>query len=160
MEVKEFDQYVVRIHGSGRLTTRNRRFLKKILPYALDVPQIKPSRIVANDHNTLPLEEADNDQQQRDQVMTPTFDSGDCAEDPVSLQSENGLQDVQVQQEEVESGPRRSTRIRNVPDRLNIETTKGQSYMCCSRNSSHSSYMCCSRISSQSVSQLLPSKNA
>ena len=33
VEVRPYDQYVVRIHGSGRLTTRNRKFLKKIRPY-------------------------------------------------------------------------------------------------------------------------------
>ena len=27
VEVKDHDQYMVRIHGSGRLTLRNRRFL-------------------------------------------------------------------------------------------------------------------------------------
>merc|ERR1712243_15646 len=33
VEVMPHDQYVVRIHGSGRLTRRNRKFLKKITPY-------------------------------------------------------------------------------------------------------------------------------
>ena len=32
MEVKDFDQYVVRISGSGRLTLRNRQFLRKFTP--------------------------------------------------------------------------------------------------------------------------------
>ena len=35
VEVKTFDQYVVRIHGSGRMTTRNRKFLKLITPYGV-----------------------------------------------------------------------------------------------------------------------------
>ena len=39
VEVKEHDQYVVKVHGSGRLTTRNRKFLKKIEPYCSDIPQ-------------------------------------------------------------------------------------------------------------------------
>ena len=34
VEVKPFDQYIIKVHGSGRLTTRNRKFLRKILPYA------------------------------------------------------------------------------------------------------------------------------
>ena len=28
VEVKPFDQYVIKVHGSGRLTTRNRKFLR------------------------------------------------------------------------------------------------------------------------------------
>ena len=35
VEVKEFDQYVLKIDGSGRLTLRNRKFLRKITPYQL-----------------------------------------------------------------------------------------------------------------------------
>ena len=34
VEVRPFDQYTVKIHGSGRLTTRNRKFLRKIVPNA------------------------------------------------------------------------------------------------------------------------------
>ena len=30
VEVKPFDQYLVKVHGSGRLTLRNRKFLKKV----------------------------------------------------------------------------------------------------------------------------------
>ena len=33
VEKRPFDQYVIKIHGSGRLTTRNRKFLKHITPY-------------------------------------------------------------------------------------------------------------------------------
>ena len=39
IEVKDYDQYLVLVHGSGRLTLRNRQFLRKIVPYwARDVP--------------------------------------------------------------------------------------------------------------------------
>ena len=34
VEVKAHDQYLVKIHSSGRLTLRNRKFLKKIIPYS------------------------------------------------------------------------------------------------------------------------------
>ena len=34
VELRPFDQYVIKIHGSGRLTTRNRKFLRKVVPYA------------------------------------------------------------------------------------------------------------------------------
>ncbi|KAK4303284.1 hypothetical protein Pmani_024669 [Petrolisthes manimaculis] len=32
IEVRQFDQYVVRVDGSGRVTLRNRKFLRKYLP--------------------------------------------------------------------------------------------------------------------------------
>ena len=35
VERKDFDQYVVKVDGSGRLTMRNRKFLRKITPYQL-----------------------------------------------------------------------------------------------------------------------------
>ena len=31
-EVRQYDQYMIRVHGSRRLTARNRRFLKKFIP--------------------------------------------------------------------------------------------------------------------------------
>ena len=37
VEVRQHDQYVVKVHGSGRLTLRNRKFLKKIPPYCPSV---------------------------------------------------------------------------------------------------------------------------
>jgi hypothetical protein len=33
VEVRQFDQYVIRVDGSGRVTLRNRRFLRKYEPY-------------------------------------------------------------------------------------------------------------------------------
>ena len=36
VEVKPFEQYTVKVHGTGRLTLRNRRFLKKIIPVVRD----------------------------------------------------------------------------------------------------------------------------
>ena len=32
VEVRQFDQYVVRVDGSGRVTLRNRKFLRKYMP--------------------------------------------------------------------------------------------------------------------------------
>ena len=45
MEVGTHDQYTVKIDGSGRLTTRNRRFLRKFTPASPDIAQ--PLRILA-----------------------------------------------------------------------------------------------------------------
>ena len=33
-----YDRYVLRVDGSGRLTTRNRRFLRRFTPYSTTVP--------------------------------------------------------------------------------------------------------------------------
>ena len=33
LEVKEFDQYRIKVDGTGRITVRNRRYLKPIVPY-------------------------------------------------------------------------------------------------------------------------------
>ena len=37
VDVKSYDQYLVKVDGSGRLTTRNRRFLRTFLPASLTV---------------------------------------------------------------------------------------------------------------------------
>ena len=41
VEVNGFDQYMVKVDGSGRLTRRNRKFLRKFTPYEL--PKERPS---------------------------------------------------------------------------------------------------------------------
>ena len=38
IEVRQFDRYVVRVDGSGRITIRNRKFLRKYLPVCLQPP--------------------------------------------------------------------------------------------------------------------------
>jgi len=51
IEVRQFDQYVVRVDGSGRVTIRNRKFLRKYLPvYSPPVTQTinLPPRPVVN----------------------------------------------------------------------------------------------------------------
>ena len=34
IEVRQFDQYAVKIHGSGRVTLRNRKFLRRYVPFS------------------------------------------------------------------------------------------------------------------------------
>jgi hypothetical protein len=38
VERKDYNQYVVRMHGSGRCSLRNRRFLRRCLPFCTDSP--------------------------------------------------------------------------------------------------------------------------
>ena len=45
VEVKQFDQYVIKIDGSGRTSLRNRKFLRKFEPV---VPTMKKFRIDDN----------------------------------------------------------------------------------------------------------------
>eukprot|EP00794_Sanderia_malayensis_P015679 gene15679-17260_t len=45
VEVKQFDQYRIRIAGSGRLTLRNRKFLRRFVP----VHQPPPPRVITQD---------------------------------------------------------------------------------------------------------------
>ena len=40
IEVRQHDQYVVKVDGSGRMTTRNRKFLRKYLKVVLTKPSI------------------------------------------------------------------------------------------------------------------------
>ena len=40
VEVRQFDQYVVRVDGSGRMTVRNRKFLRKFVPVHLPTPRL------------------------------------------------------------------------------------------------------------------------
>lgn len=42
MEIKPHDQYVIKVDGSGRLTTRNRRFLRAFKPASMEMPEPLP----------------------------------------------------------------------------------------------------------------------
>ena len=45
VEVRQFHQYLVRMDGSGRLSLRNRKFLRKYVPsigHPQDVPYLRP----------------------------------------------------------------------------------------------------------------------
>ena len=44
VEAKEHDQYVIRIDGSGRMTLRNRKFLRKITPYSNTRSRAEPQK--------------------------------------------------------------------------------------------------------------------
>lgn len=50
IEVRQFDQYVIRVDGSGRATTRNRKFLRKFVP----VQPTPPRRTIYEDLRHMP----------------------------------------------------------------------------------------------------------
>ena len=47
VEVQDYDSYLVRMDGTGRLTKRNRRFLRKIIPYT----QTKDDQLPLQQHH-------------------------------------------------------------------------------------------------------------
>ena len=61
IEVRQFDQYVIRVDGSGRMTLRNRKFLRKYIPVVLRpplavIPSPQPSiNVQAKNLSTIPV---------------------------------------------------------------------------------------------------------
>ena len=47
IEVRQFDQYAVKVHGAGRVTLRNRKFLRKYVPFVSPLPVTR----IINDMN-------------------------------------------------------------------------------------------------------------
>ena len=43
-EVRQYDQYVIKMDGSGRMTVRNRKFLRKYIPVVKSAPTITINR--------------------------------------------------------------------------------------------------------------------
>ena len=140
VEVKPYDQYLVRVHGSGRLTLGNRKFLKKISPYgAVDkIPSISWKSNQSTD--MIYRDITRNEENDNSPSIANLTESKDLSQDQSSPQIET-LPDMVVpnsmeDQTEVSEIPnpvdepilRRSTRNRVEPKRLNVETWKGKSY--------------------------------
>ena len=113
---------MIKVHGSGRLTTRNRKFLRKITPYGSDTPaytstppSAPSSRLGEESESILP----ELPQISEEYIpLQPVVEIEGTGRVPVLPEVEDTVQEE----------PRRSSRIRHVPDRLNIESTRGQSY--------------------------------
>ena len=138
VEVKDHDQYVVRVHGSGRVTLRNRKFLKKISPYC---PSAKPIPPVRSTSAKLPSSTS------HDQVTPQVIvqqDSHPVVQPRVTVESEpvpteplpSVPDQIVIPQQDYQpvNGPagepvlRRSTRTKVEPQRLNVESWQGKSY--------------------------------
>ena len=116
VEVKQFDQYIVRVDGSGRATLRNRKFLRKYVPIIprdafvnlpgprAAAPPIKVTRPLEqppmesvklpNDRSSLPTESL------RSPVPVPTLvfnKSQPVNPSPIKLRTPQRPQEVQVQ---------------------------------------------------------------
>ncbi|CAG2216566.1 unnamed protein product [Mytilus edulis] len=69
IEVRQFDQYAVKVDGSGRVTLRNRKFLRKYVP----VKGIKTTKTLQDDlcYKNVPVPSSFNTKQ----VLQPTSDT-------------------------------------------------------------------------------------
>ena len=70
IEVKQFDQYAVKVDGSGRVTLRNRKFLRKFDKIVEDIPgttrTIQPLKTLNNAENLSPVNQRTNPEQAQD----------------------------------------------------------------------------------------------
>jgi len=109
VEVKPYDQYVIKVHGSGRLTTRNRKFLKKIHPYAHDLPAL----------NFPPTDVSRHIVEQPDTQIN----DGDVLPRDVVVEEEEFVQEPGVSDQYSPEVPelRRSSRSRREPQRLEVD---------------------------------------
>jgi hypothetical protein len=82
IEVRQFDQYVVRVDGSGRVTLRNRKFLRKYLPVIPRSPiAMLPNKHAptAPEHPTVPTVPDRHRQYTSDQPSTKLAAPPTCA---------------------------------------------------------------------------------
>ena len=130
VEVRPFDQYIVKVHGSGRLTARNRKFLRKIVPYAAD------DRKPVFDHVAVPVPglrqggspqlDAHHEPGEVDVPAVPVEAEPLAETGPVPVEP-GTLADLPMSEPEQLVLERRSTRCRKEPDKLEV-SWKGQSY--------------------------------
>ena len=71
IEVEQFDQYAVKVDGSGRVTLRNRKFLRKFDKIVVDyIPgttrTIQPLKILNNAENLSPVNQRTNPERAQD----------------------------------------------------------------------------------------------
>ena len=76
IEVKQYDQYAVRVDGSGRITLRNRKFLRKFIPVQQDHPciSITTDQFLLNKCNTQNQENAFNQDPVHYKINAPEFE--------------------------------------------------------------------------------------
>ena len=118
IEVRQFDQYVIRVDGSGRMTLRNRKFLRKFAP----VQAIPTTRTISTDlplvstpgSGTDPPALANNS----DRLESPT---GDTLPEPAPVQCDTRDTSPDVPQSDVVSPPELSAEPHRSPSALSPE---------------------------------------
>ena len=132
VETRPFDQYIVKVHGSGRLTTRNRKFLRDITPYGSAPSRPAHPGPVCEPHpGRVQNPPIHLDQLQDHQVVSERLTTIDTESPPRSetQNQETPAEPPRLDQDPLaQAEPRRSTRASKPPDRLNIESFKGQTY--------------------------------
>ena len=117
VEIRDHDQYTIRVDGSGRMTVRNRKFLKKITPYSMtkhfktsDSPVVKsyPLPVLPNPEPPAPLELRPEPQEV---APVPVPVAQEPAEPPPA---------VVTAPEPEPAAPRRSSRASQPIDRLQL----------------------------------------
>ena len=121
VEVRDHDQYIVKVDGSGRMTIRNRKFLKKITPYSMtkhfkrsdspvapaDPPVSQPPVVLEADPPNQPPEPPQPIPEPRAEPDPEPADLPPVAQAPAPAI-------------EPAEAPRRSSRASQQPDRLQI----------------------------------------
>ena len=69
IEVRQFDQYAIKVNGSGRVTLQNRKFLRKYLPV---ITPAKPRSILDDLRPPIPLQIIENLPSQHPLSLTDT----------------------------------------------------------------------------------------
>ena len=138
IEVKQFNQYLVRVDGSNRVTLRNRKFLRKFIP----VYEPKTRLTIHDDLRYLPVKSSTtltptNAPELSTTVLqpTPSVEPETNSDTPVTPEHGNtepsGSTTTNIQQPQpVEQPPntqtiqekRRSTREKRKPERLSYDT--------------------------------------
>ena len=120
VEKKSFDQYIIKIDGSGRMTLRNRKFLRKISPLMgskhlrqqVGIPYERETEV---EHQAQDPPISVEDDNLPNLILEPDCDVHDRP--PNTSVDEDNSPIV-----------RRSTRERREPDRLVVKSFKGQTY--------------------------------
>ena len=122
IEVKQFDQYGIRMDSSGRCTLRNRKFLRK---YISEDPYHQPFTIERKTReaiNPQQIEDLKSSQPPDDNTVEDTTTETPGREEAIAEPSEtieNAPKDKTPAEQTKESEPRRPYRSRKPPDRLN-----------------------------------------
>ena len=138
VEVKSHDKYLVKIHDSGRLMLRNRKFLKKIQLYG-DPVNLRVDMHDLSNSGTNPIQtssqEMDINADQPEVAIDDTTNCEDFLETPLQTDLKNPTvsnpePSVEANEPQSSSVPelRLSTRTREEPKRLNINSWKGSLY--------------------------------
>ena len=122
VEKKPFDQYLIKLDGSGRCTLRNRRFIRKILPMCKLLQKQSAGIHLPQEETSYGTEKACHGQgAEVTKMATPTSGELHAVEPPaqapapaVTSHSQNTLRDTESHHETVSSPPmlRRSSRVR------------------------------------------------